>query len=135
MDYLEKITYIQERFEISKKRICYILDIPRGRMDKLLSGEIELSDIDKLKIDRAMKVQRMMAKHRSIEREFQLMHKIIGSLKDKLIQCLEPLEADNKADAMKLIEDIYIESQYLGLMYANNNEDETVLKQVKGRRK
>lgn len=104
-------------------------------MKSILSGLSEPTKAETLKLDRAIKVRKMIAKHCAIEKEITLQEDMIKSFKGKIMDKLQRIDASSLEQVEALLEHIKVESMYIGLMYANLNEDEFVLNQVRSRRK
>lgn len=122
MTYVEKIYYLIERFELTPLQLSAMLGISRAKIKKIISNEKEVSKKEQIRIDRAIKVQQMINKHVALDKEVKDQEFILENLKNKKID-------------FEVIEGIIAEAMYLGLMLANKNEDEYVLRKVRAWRK
>ena len=122
MNYIEKLIFLIQRFELTPIQLSSMLGISRNRIKKILNGDILTSRRDELKIDRTIKVQQMLSKHTAIDKEVKDQEFILENLKNRKID-------------YEVIEGIIAEAMYLGLMLANKNEDEYVLRKVRAWRK
>lgn len=122
MTYVEKIYYLIERFELTPLQLSAMLGISRAKIKKIISNEKEVSKKEEIRIDRAIKVQQMINKHVALDKEVKDQEFILENLKNKKID-------------FEVIEGIIAEAMYLGLMLANKNEDEYVLRKVRAWRK
>lgn len=122
MTYVEKIYYLIERFELTPLQLSAMLGISRAKIKKIINNEKEVSKKEEIRIDRAIKVQQMINKHVALDKEVKDQEFILENLKNKKID-------------FEVIEGIIAEAMYLGLMLANKNEDEYVLRKVRAWRK
>lgn len=131
----EKIRKIKVKFEIDSKRLAYLSGIKHKRFVDLENEIAKPLEKELFKIDRIYKVLKMLYKPKCINQAFQAQDTMIKGLRYKMMSRVETLPIESKTEIERYCSDIIIESMYLGLMFANNNEDETVLKKVKERRK
>lgn len=122
MEYIEKIKFLSERFELTNMQLASMLGISRAKVKKYLDKTKEITERDAIKIDRAIKVQKYLSRHVAIDEEIKNQEFLISNLLKKEIN-------------LNLLEGIVAESMYLGLMLANKNEDEYVLRRVRAWRK
>lgn len=125
MEYIEKIKFLSDRFELTHVQLSAMLGMSRNRCRDIINGKKDINDKDKMRIDRAMKVQKMLSKHNATEEEITIQFALVDNLKDKI------QTKDNEKDLIGVI----TEAMYLGLMLANNNLDEIALKRVRAWRK
>ena len=131
----EKIRYIRVKFELDTRKLSCMLSINRKRLNELENLNANPDKKELLKIERAYKVQKMMSKQKTIQTEIDTQIITLNSLRSSCLNRCSTLNAHTQTEIETYINDILIEGMYLGLMYANNNQDEKVLNNVKRRRK
>lgn len=135
MNTIDKIKFIKVKFEMDIKKLAYLCGIPRKRLYEIENDMIEPNANDKLKIDRMMKVLKMMRKPKHSITLINDQGLMIKDLTSIILSKNKTLCIETKTDIERYLSDVIIESMYLGLMLANNNMDEVVLKKVRNRRK
>ena len=135
MECCEKIKFIKFRFDLNNRQVANILGLSTLRIEEIISQKRNPSKYEQIKIDRFFKLKRMIEKPMSLDSLMQEQRDTIKSIRDSIMEKVGEKLFDEKVEQIReYLEDVLVESMYLGLMYANNNEDEIVLKMVRKRR-
>jgi transcriptional regulator with XRE-family HTH domain len=135
MKFSEKVKTIKLKYDLENRQLANILGLSNLRVEELLSEKRNPTKYEKIKVERLLKLKIMIEKPMSLDELMQEQKETIESIKKSIMDKVGEKLFDDKVDQIReYIEDILVESMYLGLMYANNNEDETVLKIVRRRR-
>lgn len=125
MSYLEKIRYLKNKYSINSRKLSILLDISKERLMQIESGFIDLSYREKTIIDRALKIRKSVSKPIESEELIKEQLDVISNLGNKITT------TENEYS----VKDLIIESMYYGMMLANNNKDDFILKKVRNRRR
>lgn len=135
MNYCEKIKNIKSKYDLDNRQLASLLGLSTLRVEELVSQKRNPTKHEKIKLDRFYKIKRMIEKPMSLEELMQEQRDTIESIRSSIMEKVGEKLFDEKVEQIReYIEDALVESMYLGLMYANNNEDEIVLKMVRKRR-
>ena len=135
MRYFEKLKAIKSKYDLDNRQIANILGLSTLRVEELESQKRNPTKYEKIKLERFFKIKKMIEKPMSLD-ELMLEQKCtIDSIRKSILEKVGEKLFDEKVEQIReYLEDLSVESLYLGLMYANNNEDEIVLKIVRQRR-
>ena len=134
MNQRENIIKLKKQFLIDNRQLSLILGISILRIEALLKGAIP-SRYEFVKIERGLKIKKMITKPMSIVEIIQEQHTTIEGTKKRILDIAHiGLGAMRCQEMSDYIDDMIDEAMYLGMLYANNNDDEEVLKQVRKRR-
>lgn len=120
---------------ISIHGLSKLLGISEKRAFMLVNGD-EPTPYEIIKIARLFKFTRYILKPMELEDNYNDQRIILDSLKKTI---LNQVAKTSCMDTIEMVEsylrEVEIESMHLGLMYANNNEDDKVFELVRKRRK
>ena len=120
---------------ISIHGLSKLLGISEKRAYMLVNGD-QPTPYETIKIARLFKFTRYILKPMDLEDNYKDQRIILESLKKTI---LNQVSKTSCMDTIEMVEsylrEVEIESMHLGLMYANNNEDDKVFELVRKRRK
>ena len=121
-----------KKYKLNITQMALLMDCPRTRIQALMNGA-KPTEYEQIKLKRLKKIKPLITKPISIEEIVSEQTKSIESninkiaLKVKHSHCV-------MEDIDEVLEDLKVNSMYLGLLLANNNDDEKVLTEVRKRR-
>jgi hypothetical protein len=120
---------------ISIHGLSKLLGISEKRAYMLVNGEPP-TPYEEIKIARLFKFTRYVLKPMDLEDNYKDQRIILASLKKTILKHVAKTSCMDTLDMVEsYLEEVEIESMHLGLMYANNNEDDKVFELVRKRRK
>lgn len=120
---------------ISIHALSKLLGITEKRAFALVNGD-QPTQYEQIKIARLMKFTRFILKPMDLEENYNVQRVILDSLKHTILKQVHKTSCSDTVNLVQeYIDEFEIESMHLGLMYANNNEDDKVFELVRKRRK
>lgn len=135
MSYQEKIKLLKSRFEMDFKKIGYLAGINKKRIFEIESLLSKPTKDEMMRIDRLIKILKMMSKPKSTMDLINEQNSLIKDLGYTISKKIETIDSELKNSVIELIGYLSIESMYFGLLIANNNMDEVILKKLRNKRK
>lgn len=134
MNQRENIIKLKKQFLIDNRQLSLILGISILRIEAMLKGAVP-SRYEFIKIGRGLKIKKMIAKPMSINEIINEQQNTILGTKKRIIDIAHlGLGTIRCQEISEYIDDMIDEAMYLGMLYANNNDDEEVLDKVRKRR-
>lgn len=135
MNYSEKIKSIKIKYDLDNRQLANLLGLSTLRIEELESQKRNPTKYEKIKLERFYKIRKMIEKPMSLDELMQEQKDTIKSICSSIMDKVGEKLFDEKVEQIReYLEDLSVESMYLGLMYANNNDDDTVLTIVRKRR-
>ena len=135
MKHSDKLKAIKQKYDLGNRQLANLLGLSTLRIEELVTEVRCPTKYETIKLERFYKIRKMIEKPMSLDSLMKEQKDTIESIKGSIIEKVGEKLFDEKVDQIReYIEDILAESMYLGMMYANNNDDESVLKIVRGRR-
>lgn len=135
MNYSEKIKSIKIKYDLDNRQLANLLGLSTLRIEELESQKRNPTKYEKIKLERFYKIRKMIEKPMSLDELMQEQKDTITSIRSSIMDKVGEKLFDEKVEQIReYLEDLSVESMYLGLMYANNNDDDTVLSIVRKRR-
>lgn len=135
MNYSEKIKSIKIKYDLDNRQLANLLGLSTLRIEELESQKRNPTKYEKIKLERFYKIRKMIEKPMSLDELMQEQKDMITSIRSSIMDKVREKLFDEKVEQIReYLEDLSVESMYLGLMYANNNDDDTVLTIVRKRR-
>lgn len=135
MNYSEKIKSIKIKYDLDNRQLANLLGLSTLRIEELESQKRNPTKYEKIKLERFYKIRKMIEKPMSLDELMQEQKDTITSIRSSIMDKVGEKLFDEKVEQIReYLEDLSVESMYLGLMYANNNDDDTVLTIVRKRR-
>lgn len=135
MNYSEKIKSIKIKYDLDNRQLANLLGLSTLRIEELESQKRNPTKYEKIKLERFYKIRKMIEKPMSLDELMQEQKDTITSIRSSIMDKVGEKLFDEKVEQIReYLEDLFVESMYLGLMYANNNDDDTVLTIVRKRR-
>lgn len=135
MNYSEKIKSIKIKYDLDNRQLANLLGLSTLRIEELESQKRNPTKYEKIKLERFYKIRKMIEKPMSLDELMQEQKDTIASIRSSIMDKVGEKLFDEKVEQIReYLEDLSVESMYLGLMYANNNDDDTVLTIVRKRR-
>lgn len=135
MNYSEKIKSIKIKYDLDNRQLANLLGLSTLRIEELESQKRNPTKYEKIKLERFYKIRKMIEKPMSLDELMQEQKDTITSIRSSIMEKVGEKLFDEKVEQIReYLEDLSVESMYLGLMYANNNDDDTVLTIVRKRR-
>lgn len=130
MNYSEKLQKISERYPHGWKHISAMCGIATKRLIEIVSGS-QASKTEKHRIDVLEKFLSFSDRGFDFTAEIEYQRKQVENLRHAVQTKLVRLGWIGSDDLDGFIDCISAESQYLGLLLANSNQDETVYEAVR----
>ena len=120
------------KYKLSIPQLAKLIDMQITRVVAILDGD-KPTEYEGIKLDRLKKFKSFITKPLSIDTIVNEQTKSIESAKKTILKKTR-LSHCMTEDIEDYLEDLRVSSMYLGMLYANNNEDEKVLSEVRKRR-
>lgn len=116
-----------KKFRLNNVQLSLLLGLSVTRVRALMNGA-KPTEYEHIKIKRLKKVKSFLIKPMSIDEIVLEQEHAIRNCTSKIIHQSKPCYTDETENYMK---DLIANAMYLGLLYANNNEDEKVLNEIR----
>ena len=131
----EILLKLKKQFLVNDRQLSLMLGISMLRIDAMIKGS-KPTRYELVKLGRALKIKRMIERPMSIKEIVDEQKSSITKTKERIISIsAQQLHARRCYEISEYIDHIVVDAMYLGLLYANDNEDEVVLEKVKEIRK
>jgi len=127
----ESIIKLKNQFMITNQQLSLILGVSMLRIEAILKGA-DVTRYEHVKLGRALKIKKMIEKPMSINEIINEQHNTINGTKDRIMDIAHHhIQTKRCEEITNYIDDMIVEAMYLGMLHANNNDDEIVLKKVR----
>ena len=129
-----KLISFMKQYKLNIEQLAMLLNIPKVRVVDILNG-YKASPYEIVKIGRLTKMKHFINKPLSIKEILDEQKQAVESAKKKILyKVSKNISSMTYEEIEQYLDDLKTDSMYLGLLYANNNEDEKVLEEVRKRR-
>lgn len=129
-----KLISFMKQYKLNIEQLAMLLNIPKVRVVDILNG-YKASPYEIVKIGRLTKMKYFINKPLSIKEILDEQKQAVESAKKKILyKVSKNISSMTYEEIEQYLDDLKTDSMYLGLLYANNNEDEKVLEEVRKRR-
>ena len=129
-----KLVNYMKSYKLNIEQLSLLLSIPKVRVIDILNG-YKATPYETVKIGRLLKIKYFINKPLSIQDILEEQKQAVESAKKKILyRVSKNISSMTYAEIEQYVDDLRTDAMYLGMLYANNNEDERVLEEVRKRR-